>query len=431
MIIHVIESGDTIFSIADYYGVSQDWIIRENNIKYPNNLVIGSTLVILYPKTTHQVQEGDTLESIAKMYNVTVLDLLRYNSFLSNQEFLTIGEILIIEYTDEKISEISVIGYSYTFIDEDILRKTLPYLSYLIIYGFIIDQNGRYINDDDIMIIEYSKTYGVAPIMHISLFSEEGIYESDIAHNILNDENLRNDIMESIINNVIEKGYAGISINPVYVYPSDRQFYIEFLTELIGRIKSLGLLVLDTLIPNTFEIISDTFILQEYIRTIDKLTDISILFPTSVGITIGAPSGTSRYLLMQELLNYVLEYIPEEELSFGINTVGYIWDLPYIPGVSEGHAISAESATNLARDYGISIQFDEGTQAAYFIFQNNDSESLVRFRDARTVVSYMQLVDTYNLIGVGIWSIMDYFYELWLIINSQYNIYKVDNKLLN
>lgn len=431
MIIHVIEPGDTIFSIANYYGVSQDWIIRENNIEYPNNLVIGSTLVILYPKTTHQVQEGDTLESIAKMYNVKVLDLLRYNSFLSDQEFLVIGEVLIIEYTDEKISEISVIGYSYTFIDEDILRKTLPYLSYLIIYGFIIDQNGRYINDDDIMIIEYAKTYGVAPIMHISLFSEEGIYESDIAHNILNDENLRNDIMESIINNVIEKGYAGISINPVYVYPSDRQFYIEFLTELIGRIKSLGLLVLDTLIPNTFEIISDTFILQEYIRTIDKLTDISILFPTSVGITIGAPSGTSRYLLMQELLNYVLEYIPEEELSFGINTVGYIWDLPYIPGVSEGYAISAESATNLARDYGISIQFDEGTQAAYFIFQDNDSESLVRFRDARTVVSYMQLVDTYNLNGVGIWSIMDYFYELWLIINSQYNIYKVDNKLLN
>ena len=427
MIIHVIEPGDTIFSIANYYRVPSNWIIRENDIGDPFNLVIGSSIVILYPKIIHQVVEGDTLESIASMYNIIIMDLLRYNSVLSDQEFLIVGEILVIEYTDEKISEVSVVGYSYPFIDEDILRKTLPYLSFLIINSLSIGSNGIFIDEDDAVVVEHAKAYGVAPIMQITLAVEKDNIGSDIAHIVLNNEYLKNNIIETIINNVLEKGYAGIGIIPTYIFPSDRRLYIEFISEIIGRIKELGLIVFNTLIPNTFELISDPFVTQEYVKTIDKLADNSILFPTSVGLVIGAPIGTSNYVLLQEVLSYTLLHIPEEELSLGISTVGYIWELPYISGVSEGHAISAETAYNLARDYGISIQFDEGTQVAYFIFRDNNRESLVRFRDARTVVSYMQLVDAYNLAGVGIWNIMDYFNQLWLIINSQYNIYKVDN----
>ena len=240
MIIHVIEPGDTIFSIANYYRVPSNWIIRENDIGDPFNLVIGSSIVILYPKIIHQVVEGDTLESIASMYNITIMDLLRYNSFLSDQEFLIVGEILVIEYTDEKISEVSVVGYSYPFIDEDILRKTLPYLSFLIINSLSIGSNGIFIDEDDAVVVEHAKAYGVAPIMQITLAVEKDNIGSDIAHIVLNNEYLKNNIIETIINNVLEKGYAGIGIIPTYIFPSDRRLYIEFISEIIGRIKELG-----------------------------------------------------------------------------------------------------------------------------------------------------------------------------------------------
>lgn len=84
MIIHVIQPNETAFTIADIYGVSPQWIIRENGIVNPIDLAVGGTLVILYSKTTHTVVEGDTLESIANMYNVTVMDLLRNNSYISD-----------------------------------------------------------------------------------------------------------------------------------------------------------------------------------------------------------------------------------------------------------------------------------------------------------------------------------------------------------
>ena len=103
MIIHVIEPGETAYTIANDYGVSAEWIIRENGILDPTDLAVGGALVILFPKITHTIVEGDTLEKIAEMYNVTIMDLLRNNSYLSDQEYLQVGDVIVIEYEDIKI----------------------------------------------------------------------------------------------------------------------------------------------------------------------------------------------------------------------------------------------------------------------------------------------------------------------------------------
>lgn len=426
MILHVIEPGETIDSISNLYEISADWIIRENGVVQPNNLAVGGVLVLLYPRITHTIVEGDTLEQIAIMYNVTVMDLLRNNSYLSDQEFLAVGDTIVIEYEDEKIRNITVFGYCFSFIDETVLRKTLPYLTYLIIYSYVIEIDGQVRELDDSRIIEYAKTYGVAPVMIISFDVTEDVSETDILHIVLNDESIRNSIIESLINNLIEKGYSGLSVGPVYLYPSDEVLYIEFMTELINRVKELGLLVFDTIVPNSFELISDVFSTQYYIREVNGLVDSSILFPTSVGLTLGAPKGIINFTTLTEFVEYFLGYIESDFFQLGINTVGYMWELPYVAGVSQGNPISITSAIQLARDYNIPILFDEGTQTAYYIYKEGNREFLIRFNDPRSVLSFMEVVDEYNLNGIGIWNIESFFNGLWLIINSQYYIDKVE-----
>lgn len=426
MILHVIEPGETIDSISNLYEISADWIIRENGVVQPNNLAVGGVLVLLYPRITHTIVEGDTLEQIAIMYNVTVMDLLRNNSYLSDQEYLNIGDEIVIEYEDEKIRNITVFGYCFQFIDENVLRKTLPYLTYLIIYSYVIEANGQVKELDDSRIIEYAKAYGVAPVMIVSFDVTEDVSETDILHIVLNDESIRNSIIESLINNLIEKGYSGLSVGPVYLYPSDEVLYIEFMTELINRVKELGLLVFDTIVPNSFELISDVFSTQYYIREVNELVDSSVLFPTSVGLTLGAPKGIINFTTLTEFVEYFLGYIESDFFQLGINTVGYMWELPYVAGVSQGNPISITSAIQLARDYNIPILFDEGTQTAYYIYKEGNREFLIRFNDPRSVLSFMEVVDEYNLNGIGIWNIESFFNGLWLIINSQYYIDKVE-----
>ena len=68
MIIHVVQSGETINSISDYYKIPVDRLILENGITNPGNLAVGQTIVIVQPETLYVVQTGDTLESIAAQH---------------------------------------------------------------------------------------------------------------------------------------------------------------------------------------------------------------------------------------------------------------------------------------------------------------------------------------------------------------------------
>lgn len=92
MNIHIVQEGDTVASIAELYGVSETRMIQENEITYPDDLVIGQTIVITYPEITYTVKEGDTLGDIANAYGITLLQLLRNNAFLASRDYIYTGE---------------------------------------------------------------------------------------------------------------------------------------------------------------------------------------------------------------------------------------------------------------------------------------------------------------------------------------------------
>ena len=102
-------------------------ITIENGIDNPNNLVIGETLVILYPEIEHTVEDGDSLASIAESYNTTIIDLLRNNPYLSNRKNIFPGEVIVIKYRGDKIKQIATKGIVYPFVSMDTLIKTLPF----------------------------------------------------------------------------------------------------------------------------------------------------------------------------------------------------------------------------------------------------------------------------------------------------------------
>ena len=65
MDIHVVRPGDTLYGIAQQYGVSMSQLLQDNQPPDPARLVVGQTLVIQYPEQTYTVRPGDTVSSIA------------------------------------------------------------------------------------------------------------------------------------------------------------------------------------------------------------------------------------------------------------------------------------------------------------------------------------------------------------------------------
>ena len=100
-ITYTVKKGDTLYSIAKTYDTTVDAIKELNNLT-SNTLSINTTLQIPTIKTietptttkTHIVEPGDTLYSLARKYNTTVDNIKRLNNLQTN--LLTVGQQILI-----------------------------------------------------------------------------------------------------------------------------------------------------------------------------------------------------------------------------------------------------------------------------------------------------------------------------------------------
>ena len=96
---YTIQGGDTVSTIADKFGVSEDSIRWQNSL-IGDKIKVGNTLQIL-PVTgvAHKVQKGDTVYSIAKRYDAEAQAIadFPFNTFSNDETFeLAIGQTIIV-----------------------------------------------------------------------------------------------------------------------------------------------------------------------------------------------------------------------------------------------------------------------------------------------------------------------------------------------
>lgn len=423
MVIHVVKEGETVQSIADSYGITVERLILENEIMHPDRLVIGETFVVQIPNVTYIVQQGDTLRTIADKFGVSVYQLLRNNPYLSDREYIYPGETIVISYQGDKIGPISMNGYAYPFIDMDVLKKTLPFLTYLTVYSYQVTAEGDIITVDDTEIIQMAKIYGVAPVMMLTASAQTQDEEIAVLHSILTDKNAQERFFDNLHTILNEKEYYGVTINTPYINPGDRDLYITFITSFSKRASYQGKKFFLTFSIRIFQVLTGIIFLGMDFNVLNSAVDGYTLITYEFGAAVGIPPGTVAVDNIKRALSSALELIPAEKTDFGVQNIGYVWKLPYDPS-SRGLAVSYDRAIQIAFDNGAAIQFDEITNVAYFEYSNYD-DYVVRFWDARSFNNFAKLVPEFGLNGLGVWNIMIFFPQLWQVINSQFEIRKV------
>ena len=98
--IYVVKRGDSLWKIANDYGVTVD-VLKELNNLTTNSLQIGQQLIVPAQASdtpaneiVYTVKKGDSLWTIAQQYNTTISALKTRNNLTSN--VLSIGQQLII-----------------------------------------------------------------------------------------------------------------------------------------------------------------------------------------------------------------------------------------------------------------------------------------------------------------------------------------------
>ena len=97
---YTIQEGDTVSTIAEKFGISEDTIRWQNDLKSKNQIKMGQTLQIL-PVTgvSHKVAKGETVYSISKKYDTSAQGMVDfpYNTFSNDETFeLAIGQVVIV-----------------------------------------------------------------------------------------------------------------------------------------------------------------------------------------------------------------------------------------------------------------------------------------------------------------------------------------------
>ncbi|MDF2539113.1 MAG: hypothetical protein K0S76_2134 [Herbinix sp.] len=427
MQIHVVLQGETIATIADRYGISAEKIILDNEIRSPGNLVVGQSLVIAFPEQTYTVQEGDTLQGIADSTNITLEQLYRNNPVLVDREYIYPGETLVISYNNTK-GQMTIHGNLFPFINRVTLRKALPYLTYASVINYTATREGdvlTYYDDSEVLAI--IKDYGVMPLMLLTTLTIQGEANIGIEYDILLSEDFQNKQIENILTIIKNKGYYGINISFQYINITTIGLYERYLANIYQRLNQEGYYVFVTISPG--DIINEITLDPVNYSIINQLTHNIIFNSYEWFININPPSPITSISDISIFLDYISTIISPDKVIIGIPTIGYDWQLPFVAGISRVNLLSYTNAVEMARNVGAIIQFDETSQTPYYIYYvsiyDNQIQHIVWFIDARSINSLLDLANERNLLGTGIWNIMENNPQLWLLINTQYEIIKV------
>jgi murein DD-endopeptidase MepM/ murein hydrolase activator NlpD len=110
--VHIVQQGQTLFSVAQQYGSTVDAITHANGIPDPRQIYVGQRLVIPGNKGDNStestqpylVQAGNTLASIARHYDTTWQTLAQINGLISPNAIYA-GQVIQVPALNEPASE--------------------------------------------------------------------------------------------------------------------------------------------------------------------------------------------------------------------------------------------------------------------------------------------------------------------------------------
>ncbi len=423
MTIHVVQPGESVDSIAAYYGVDPTRLAADNTVPPSGALAVGQTLVIRFPRQIHAVRAGETLASIAAAYGITIRRLWQNNWPLGGGTALTPGQPLVISYFDEKLGAAAFNGYAYPYINPELLAAQLPYLTYMAPFTYGITASGGLLPLDDDTMLSAARARGTLPVMHLSTLTESGQFDTQRAELVLTDSAVQDQLISQVLQTILRKGYAGLDVDFEYLPGALAEAYAAFLSRLQRLLRSQGRFIWAALAPKTSAAQSGLLYEGHSYPAVASAVDAVLLMTYEWGYTAGPPMAVAPIPNVRAVLDYAVTEIPAEKIFLGVPNYGYDWPLPFIQGVTRAQSISNQRAIELAVEHDIAIQYDETAQSPFFHY--TDAAGTVHevwFEDARSMDAKLRLIAEYDFQGAGFWNLMRPFSQTWLVLDSLYDI---------
>lgn len=370
----------------------------------------------------HTVLSGETLEQIASFYGVPSSVLTDING-IRNPQSLVVGQTVIIPQNSPKIGRIATNGYAYTTINRDVLRRSLPRLTYLSIFSYSLSADGSISTLDDEELINEAVNFNAVPLMVVTAMDYNGNFSGDTAARIMTDPLLSEIATDNIARTLYAKGYGGVDLDFEFIPLSGGSIYADFVNLLRSKIAPSPVFV--ALAPKTYAAQPGLLYEAHDYPSIGAAADKVLLMTYEWGYAYGQPQAVAPIGNVSRVLNYALSEIPAQKIMLGYPNYGYDWTLPYRQG-TRAVTIGNEEAIAIAQRYGAEIQYSDQSASPYFYYTDENGRShVVWFEDARSTRAKCELIASNSLYGMGVWNIMRYFAQLWTVLSQLFDIIKL------
>jgi len=402
MAVHVVIAGENLWTISNRYNVSIQSIVDLNGLPSATSIVPGLALYIpnsLPPFRYYRIMAGDQIWKLAQQFNTDPSAILAVNPGI-NPNQLHIGQVIIIP-SPEKL-EIATLGFIVPSSENNVLTildSISGQLTYLAIVAYSFTEEGFAYNQiEDTAIIAKSNQLNITPLLMIRNFTGSD-FSPELAGRVLENPTYRGNLVASIVNLTIQRGFGGVSIDLEFIPPARRRDFITFLTELKNE---LGELILHVNVhAKTADIPTNRIIGAYDYAAIGNAADIVAVMTIDYGYPGGPPDPIAPITWMEQVIQYSITQINPGKLQIAMALYGY----DKVVHSNKTNAKSVLAAQNQAITTGTPIEFNSTAKSPWYRYWHGVEEHVVWFEDIRSYIEKYRLIDVYHLSGTTFWQI--------------------------
>jgi spore germination protein len=381
----------------------------------------------------HVVQSGDTLRTLASRYKLTIQQIAFANG-LAVSAALVSGQALVIPTSAPKqilqsnskpFKEVNAYITNLGSPGQSLIGQIGDDLTYLSPFSYKVNSDGTLQGLNDQRVLESARSKNVSPLMSIANLDDQG-FNSNIAHVLLNNASVQRICIDNILNIMTLKGYRGLNIDFEYVPSADWERYNYFLEQLVNRLHFYGYSVSSALAPKLSAKQRGLLYEAHDYAVHGQLLDFVVLMTYEWGWAGGPPMAIAPLNMVKRVLDYAVTVVSRDKIMLGIELFARDWTLPYAEGGPNARTFTPEYAIQLAARYHTAIQYDQTSQSPFFRYgDDNGRNHIVWLEDARSMQAKFKLVKDYRLRGISYWALPTSFPQVWLVQEDSFNVLKV------
>ncbi|MEH7378109.1 glycosyl hydrolase family 18 protein [Neobacillus drentensis] len=251
-----------------------------------------------------------------------------------------------------------------------------------------------------VILSAHEKQVKVYLVVH-NLFYETTEKGKQVASNVLNNDKSRSVFIQNLRNEINQFSYDGINIDMENLYLTDRDSFSLMIKKLSDTLHRDGKVVTVSVPANTGDSRANPWSPWFDYAKLGLFADRVMIMTYDEHNANTTPGSTASANWTEATIRYALNKgVPKSKILLGIAGYGWDWDKTAKKALYSSYALLMEHKTK----YKAEILWDPRTQTPHYNYvdEKNDIHE-AWFENSDSLRSKLNLVEKYNLQGIGIW----------------------------